>query len=70
MPPNRSVQDLLSDSLQHARWLNRQFLIFLELKRRAVLARQASRAWWASAPAPAQLAPEAGEEDGNDWLVV
>ncbi len=69
MPPARSVQDMLNISLQHARWLNRQFLIFIELKRRDVLARQASRAWWANAPETAAPAPEKDEED-NDWLVV
>jgi len=60
---------MLSTSLQHARWLNGQFLIFIELKRRDVLARQASRAWWESAPAPAEVSPE-DEPNDDDWMVV
>ena len=68
MPPSRSVQEMLSTSLQHAQWLNRQFLMFIELKRRDVLARQANRVWWESTPASAPATPEEGDE--NDWLVV
>lgn len=69
MPPSGSIQEMLTTSLQHARWLNRQFLIFTELKRRDVLARQANQAWWANAPAPVDTAPQE-EENDDDWIVV
>ena len=69
MPSSRSVQEMLNTSLQHAHWLNSQFLAFIELKRRDVLARRASRAWWESTPHATEAAPQEEEAD-NDWLVV